>query len=66
MDIGLGPIFAPLLPANLEILAPVWAISSALAHLICGLGLDLGILIFPFVFNIVFIASTTIMLPIED
>jgi hypothetical protein len=34
VDLGPSPIFVLLLPIELEILAPSWAISSVLAHLI--------------------------------
>jgi len=34
VDLGPGPTFALLMPTKLEILAPSWAISSILAHLI--------------------------------
>jgi len=37
VDLGPYLVFAPLLATKLEILAPFWAISDALAHLIFAL-----------------------------
>jgi hypothetical protein len=40
VDLVIDPIFAPLLPIGLEILAPSWAIYGAPAHLISSLSLE--------------------------
>jgi len=39
-NLVLAPIFAPLFPPRLEIMAPFWAIFNTFAHLISSLALE--------------------------
>jgi hypothetical protein len=74
VDLGQNHVYVPLFVVELETLAPSQAIFDTLTHLIStptwerlvGLGSYLGDIDFPFVFDSIVVASSTIMLLFED